>query len=544
MAAESLEKLEEQITCSVCLDEYTDPRVLLCLHVYCKSCLESLLLRSSQASSLTCPNCRKVTPIPNGVAGLEKAFYINRLFDIRNSLTKSLDLQARSLSNPEVITATKSLPEQASDDSKVMCPEHRRNELKLFCETCGKVICFECTIRVHNGHAYHLLEDIAEREKALVRPMLEALDGPIAALAKGLKVAGHREADVEDLRASIEGNIHGVIQELHEMLVTRESVIISQLGHITQLKLKELALERNAKETLHTKLCNRSQNAKEALANENVIEFMMRRKDLEKELQEAMKEYKDQPDVQSVCTQADMVLELPPDFKRHWRDFGEIVTPGSLDPQMCVAKGKGLEMPHVGETAVIYLSLNDRKGSPFMKLLTRLECTVVLEGTGEFMKCEVGNREMNMYQVSYVPMERGVYQVHIKVASVHIQGSPFSVMATLPVKKLGASSIAVLDDVAQPWGVAINEEEEEVVVSECNGHRVSVFSPTGKKIRSFGSKGSEKSKLKSPRGVALDKSGNVFVVDSGNYRVQKFTSVGEFLGCAGSKGRAKPVHRP
>ena len=40
-----------------------------------------------------------------------------------------------------------------------------------------------------------------------------------------------------------------------------------------------------------------------------------------------------------------------------------------------------------------------------------------------------------------------------------------------------------------PWGVAINQRGE-VVVTEWGGHRVSVFSPSGEKLRWFGTCGS------------------------------------------------------
>ena len=83
-----LDKLEEQLKCAVCLDTYTDPKVLLCNHAYCKACID-LLARNSP--SIVCPNCRKVTPIPeDGVKALQPAFRINNLFEIKESLEKKV----------------------------------------------------------------------------------------------------------------------------------------------------------------------------------------------------------------------------------------------------------------------------------------------------------------------------------------------------------------------------------------------------------------------------------------------------------------------
>ena len=39
MAEEAIKKLEEQLNCSICLDTFTDPKLLQCFHVYCRKCL-------------------------------------------------------------------------------------------------------------------------------------------------------------------------------------------------------------------------------------------------------------------------------------------------------------------------------------------------------------------------------------------------------------------------------------------------------------------------------------------------------------------------
>ena len=69
---------------------------------------------------------------------------------------------------------------------------------------------------------------------------------------------------------------------------------------------------------------------------------------------------------------------------------------------------------------------------------------------------------------------------------------------------------------------------------ECD--RVSAFSPSGKKLQSFGSCGSGQGQLKFPWGVAVDGEGNILVTDTGNHRIQKFTASGQFLCAVGTQG--------
>jgi tripartite motif-containing protein 71 len=56
-------------------------------------------------------------------------------------------------------------------------------------------------------------------------------------------------------------------------------------------------------------------------------------------------------------------------------------------------------------------------------------------------------------------------------------------------------------------------------------------------IRQIGSSGSSDGQFISPRDVAVDSSGNVFVADTGNHRIQKFDKNGKLLANWGSEGR-------
>ena len=94
MAEKALQKIEEELNCSICLDTYTytDPKLLQCYHVFCRQCLVPLVVRDQQGQlSLTCPTCRQATPIQEarGVAGLQPAFHINRFLEITESFQKA-----------------------------------------------------------------------------------------------------------------------------------------------------------------------------------------------------------------------------------------------------------------------------------------------------------------------------------------------------------------------------------------------------------------------------------------------------------------------
>ncbi len=87
----------------------------------------------------------------------------------------------------------------------------------------------------------------------------------------------------------------------------------------------------------------------------------------------------------------------------------------------------------------------------------------------------------------------------------------------------------------QPHSIAV-DRSGNVYVADTWNHRIQKFSPSGGFLGKWGSQGSEDGQFMTPRDVAVDYWGNVYVLDSGNYRVQKFNSSGVFLVNWGSEG--------
>ena len=85
------------------------------------------------------------------------------------------------------------------------------------------------------------------------------------------------------------------------------------------------------------------------------------------------------------------------------------------------------------------------------------------------------------------------------------------------------------------YGVAVDSSGNVYVVDRTNNN-VQKFSINGTFITKWGSSGSGDGQFSNAYGVAVDSSGNVYVVDSGNQRVQKFDSAGLFVAKWGSPG--------
>ena len=56
------QKLGDDLTCSICYDRFTDPKLLTCQHKFCLDCIRNV----TPEHVIKCPLCRQYTELPDG----------------------------------------------------------------------------------------------------------------------------------------------------------------------------------------------------------------------------------------------------------------------------------------------------------------------------------------------------------------------------------------------------------------------------------------------------------------------------------------------
>ena len=194
-----------------------------------------------------------------------------------------------------------------------------------------------------------------------------------------------------------------------------------------------------------------------------------------------------------------------------------------------MAEGLGLTSAEINSIATFTVSVMDDLNKPCTHPECELTTTLQSLVDGSIVETTQKNTHSSTYEVQYTATQRGRHQLSVAVNGSCIHGSPFAVFVEIPPTQLG-KPVQVIEDLKRPYSIAFNTDSE-LIVSEYDSQMISLYDRKSmkKKKREFGSWGEGEGEFKHPRGVAVDKSdGCIFVADSDNNRIQKFTRDGKF----------------
>ena len=441
VAEDALKKIAAQLKCSVCLDTYTNPKLLPCFHAFCTKCLEPLVVaQDHDALTLCCPHCRRTALLPpTGVSGLQTAFHINHLFEIHATLTKATESQKTQCEKCKKSIATgfcracgkfvcdkcteihQSWEELADHQianlndiqieaanlipptKRVMyCPKHPEKKLKLYCKTCGELICNDCTIHLHQGHSYDLVIDTFPKYKEEIVSSLQPLKQQLATVNNAFQALDTRAKEIEDHKIATEADIHKKIDFLHQALEQQRTELIGQLHKLTEQKLKSLAEQRNQIELVQTQLSSCLEYVEGSLKSGSEGEIMMMKTPVLEQIEQITAEFK--PNTLAPQQVADIQLVTDDTLVQILCQGIVLLTSHSICCIKSHATGDGLQTATVGEEATVTLQTRDTEDRKCDALLQDVSANLVCTRDGTTVKCDIKREGNGTYTVSYRPL--------------------------------------------------------------------------------------------------------------------------------------------
>ncbi|XP_044838484.1 E3 ubiquitin-protein ligase TRIM7-like isoform X2 [Mauremys mutica] len=206
-AAPPAQQLLAELTCSVCLDYFTDPASLGCGHHFCRGCIARCW--EGLSAEFPCPECRETFP--------------------RGSLQPS-----RQLSN--IVHAARMLSLELAKEPELgsVCDRHKE-ELKVFCQKDQTPVCVVCLLsRDHREHPAVPIEEAAEDYKDQIRSRLESLKKNREAILS-FKLSGENKS--QELLKQLETEKQKIVsefQQLRQFLEEQERLRLAQLEELNQ----------------------------------------------------------------------------------------------------------------------------------------------------------------------------------------------------------------------------------------------------------------------------------------------------------------------
>ena len=455
VAEKALEKLAEQLTCAICLDSYTDPKVLPCLHVYCENCLRMLVLRNTENMTITCPNCRRETRLPQGgETDLPCAFYINHLFEVRDTLQKVKNPICEKCEEGEakgycrtcgqfvcpvcigihgkwkefVGHEIATLGQVEADIAQLVppkkvtmkCSKHTSKELKIYCESCDELICRDCIVKTHRDHQFDLVDECFPKHRDSIAASLEPIKRQLHTITQAVAETDTRSTQIAENGATIKHNIHTTIDRLHEALEVRKLQLMAQVDQMVGQATKSLAAQKDHCQLTQTQLASCLEFVEESLRTGSPQEVLSMKKPVVERVQQMAKEF--QPNHFQLGSE-EVIYFNHEQLLDVCREFGNVALL-PVCPEKCYATGEGLKKAVPGEVATFTLHTVE---NTFTAGAIPITAELASHGDGATVKCQVLRKNDNTYDLMYQPQSCGQHDLHVKVYGRPIRNSPFTV---------------------------------------------------------------------------------------------------------------------
>ena len=532
--------LKKQVTCSICLDTYTEPKTISCLHTFCCECLERHARVSQRQGKFRCPECQAEINLPEG----------NRFDRLPNSFFH------KSLLGVIEAEDRQAIPRQQQGT----CSQHTEERVRYYCSSCEVYVCPICVTEDHRGHAFDVLEKAVQEGKKSIMSAVETIKEKANLFGAELRKLEETSEDVEMIIAIAKQEVSEAAEHVITKTRQQEKQLLESLEMTRRKRIERINSAKQELESL-IKIINRAAEFAENLVQRRSDRDIIQNKN---KLRQKLEELRGvEVPKHRQATFVKFIAASQHNFKLgsiQVSEKPEITVKSTLeggDQTFQVgaeAKFNGDKLP----TCPITVQVKERKPVVVSELKLRLfpgdtlerlngiavntegqlvvtdnsgHCVYVFDKNGDCLR-KTGGKGSNTGEFQYPNGISFLNDNEVLIAdSGNYRLQRLNIQTGTVVKSYGKKG-RKKGEFSWPIDVTV-DDEERIVVTERDNNRIQVMSKEGESIFTFGDKGPEK--LLWPTCCILCQ--NRFLVsDTGNHCIKAFDQSGTFLYKFGKEG--------
>ena len=564
-----LKNLEKHVTCSICLDTYTKPKTIACLHTFCLKCLEEHALRTQRQGQFRCPDCQAEVNIPEGNCfdNLPTGFLQNSLLSLlavrqsgdgsqiscgickKKSAEISYCFACEKLLCHDCVNAHELFRESAFQGHKVtavkqfqavdyeallkrqsFCPQpyHEREVTRFFCLECQICVCQVCINTDHKNHNVDPLEKAADAEKSNIMAAVESIERKKKVCSDAIKtfqqVYEELEQNVTAAKREVSQTAKQMIAKIreHEREATKvlENTRVSRMEKINSLNEQVKSLMKQLDQAV--------QFAKNLVERSSSSDVMKSKKSLEQRF----------GDLDKATVPSLPVSSFVKFFSTNALDnlnLGSVIT-NNTDVRLSSMEALTENLQAGVEAELLICPKRKSKEELTSKCQREFDVRVLIEPAEDVTSLRTFKNENDDIHVKFIPKVPGTFNITVMINGDKLVSSPLRVQ--VKERRIDVMGELVLkgEIPERPDWIAVNSKGT-IAVSDNEEHCILIFDKDGNFVRKFGCYGEGPGQLANPAGMTFLNDNEVLVVDDDNGQIQQFNvQTGNFVKSFGKRG--------
>ena len=507
-----VENLKKQLTCSICLETYTDPKIISCLHTFCCKCLEKHARKNHRQGKFRCPECQAEIDLPEGnhFDRLQTSF-------IHNSLLGLLETEDReALLKPP------------------FCSQHKNERLRYFCSTCEACICPVCLAENHRRHEFDVIEKVAEEDTKFILSNVQTIKEKENLLQEEIRKFKKTSKAVEMIIAIAKQEVSKAAQHVITKTRQQEKQLLESLEMTRRERIEQINSAKQELESLVKQIHQAAEFAENLVQRSPGWDIIKTKTTLKQKFQE--------------LRGVEISRHHPTTFVKFTAASQQHLKLGFIQLTEKPAKAatstvEGLDQTfQAGVEAEFTLCPKTAEGEICNQADLNDQVELLIKPTKDVTNASVEEKGEGNLRLKFTPEVPGAYSVEVKINGENLPTSPF----TIPVGEHQLVVVGELDlkfnqgqGFKGPIGIAVNKQGD-IAVADYDGQCVFVFNKEGKCLKQFGEKGKHPGQFTNPVDVTFLNDKEILIADQFNNRIQHINIQTEVVvKTFGKKGEGK-----